>query len=407
MLQWANQSSILCFLDSNEYPHVQGKYECLCAKDALQIVEETSGNCSTLKNHFEFNKDWLFGHFSYEFKNKIEQLSSSHPSHFAFPLVQFFQPKVVCYILRSSYELVIESVEENPNDIWEEIQETKLENETATSVKVAFKKRIEHEEYLAIIEQLRAHIKQGDCYEINFCNESFAKNVSINPLHYFQKLNTISKAPFAGFYKVNNQYLLCASPERYVQKIGQKITAQPIKGTAKRGTDEKQDESIKQTLLADKKERAENVMIVDLMRNDLARFCKVDSVKVEELFGLYTFSQVHQLISTISGTLMADKNIFDIFRLSFPMGSMTGAPKIMVMKLIEQYEKVCRELYSGSIGYIAPNGDFDFNVVIRSVLYNANSGYLSYQTGGAITFDSIPENEWQETLLKGKALEQW
>ena len=256
-----------------------------------------------------------------------------------------------------------------------------------------------------IIEKLRTHIRDGDCYEINFCNESFCTDAVIHPLAAFEKLNRLSPAPFAAYYKLADKTLMCASPERYLYKERARILAQPIKGTARRDADSAKDKEQKANLRESLKEQAENVMIVDLMRNDLARFCALGSVHVEELFGIYSFPQVHQMISTISGTLRNGLSPFEALRCSFPMGSMTGAPKVIVMKMIEQYEKARRGLFSGSVGYCSPEGDFDFNVVIRSLFYNRNAKYLSYQTGGAITYGSDAEQEWQEVLLKASALE--
>ena len=404
MLHWANQCNILLFLDSNEYQHTDGTYECLCAVGVQQQFIDDDGTFSAIQKHYTQNPDWLFGHINYDFKNRLEPLTSKHPAHFAFPDVHFFQPQIVCFIPRGTNQLCIESYTESPEEIWQQIQASNSENNTVRQNPIPFKKRIAHDAYIDIVQRLRKHIVDGDCYEINFCNENYAEQVAIDPLAAFVALNTISPAPFAAYYKLNQQYAACASPERFLSKKGQIILAQPIKGTAKRMVDQALDEIAKEQLQQSSKERAENVMIVDLMRNDLARFCKLHSVHVDELFGIYSFPQVHQMISSISGQLSKDKNLFDALALSFPMGSMTGAPKIMVMQLIEQYEASKRELYSGCLGYISPEGDFDFNVVIRSLCYNADSQYLSYHTGGAITFDSDPEQEWQETLVKASAL---
>jgi para-aminobenzoate synthetase component I len=406
MLHWANQSDILLFLDSNEYLHTTGSYECICAIGYQNLIKDEDAQLSKLKNHFAENRDWLFGHINYDFKNKLEQLNSRHPSKFEFPEISFFTPAIVCYIPREQDVLVIESLTKLPSDIWSEILNQHIENSEANNKSIAFEKRIGETEYIDIIRKLQSHILEGDCYEINFCNEAFCSDADINPVSTFKELNKLSKAPFAAYYKLQNQHLICASPERFLRKEGARIIAQPIKGTARRMIDSKQDNHQKKQLQQSIKERAENVMIVDLMRNDLARFCQLGSVKVDELFGLYSFPQVHQLISTISGQLRPEMTLFDALRLAFPMGSMTGAPKIMVMQLIEQYEQARRELFSGCVGYISPEGDFDFNVIIRSIFYNQTTKYLSYQTGGAITFDSIPQQEWEETCLKAEAIEK-
>jgi len=272
--------------------------------------------------------------------------------------------------------------------------------------KITFQLNISKDKYLQTVDRLREHIAAGDCYEINFCCEGFSKNETIDPLQVFIRLNEVAPAPFAAFYRHDERYMMCASPERYLYKQEGKIVSQPIKGTAKRSVDEKMDEANKAFLKSSVKEQAENVMIVDLVRNDLARSCEVKSVRVEELCGIYSFPQVHQMISTVSATLAPGSPFTNAIKYSFPMGSMTGAPKIKVMELIEQYERTARGLYSGCVGYISPRSDFDFNVVIRSLFYNKKGKYLSYQTGGAITFDSDPELEWEEMRLKALAMEK-
>jgi para-aminobenzoate synthetase component 1 len=406
ILHWASQSSILLFLDNNQYQIPKGKYECLLGLGAIRQYKIEDGDFSKLILDQQTNKDWLFGHLNYDFKNQLENLVSHHANYFLFPESYFFCPDIVCYIKREENTLFIESATKCPEEIWKEIQEQIILEGKANEQKIKFEKRIQKEEYLSIIHKLKQHIIDGDCYEINFCNEAFCKEAIIDPLISFERLNLLSKAPFAAYYKINEQFLLCASPERYLRKEGNWILAQPIKGTAARKTNPIEDQQQKDQLLNSLKERAENVMIVDLMRNDLARFCTKGSVNVDELFGIYSYPQVHQMISTISGQLQSNYTPFDVLKLSFPMGSMTGAPKIMVMKLIEQYEKARRGLFSGCVGYISPDEDFDFNVVIRSLFYNKNTQYLSYQTGGAITYDSKPEEEWQETCLKADAIER-
>lgn len=265
--------------------------------------------------------------------------------------------------------------------------------------------RMEKADYLQIINQIKEHIKKGDCYELNFCQEFFAEQARIEPVDIYQKLSALSPNPFSVFYKLDHRYLLCASPERYMMRKGNRIWSQPIKGTAPRRLDnEKLDQEQKDELLKSPKQRSENVMVVDLVRNDLSKICEEGTVEVEELFGIYTYPQVHQMISTITGTLQPQLSFVDIVQATFPMGSMTGAPKKRVMQLIEQYEKTKRGLFSGAAGYIAPNGDFDFNVVIRSVLYNEETNYISYQVGGGITFQSDAEEEYEECMLKAMAM---
>ncbi|MBK5269686.1 MAG: anthranilate synthase component I family protein, partial [Bacteroidia bacterium] len=267
--------------------------------------------------------------------------------------------------------------------------------------------RISKEKYISVVRQLKQHILRGDCYEINYCQEFFAEHSVIDPVAVYKKLSAVSPNPFSALYKMNDQWLICASPERFLKKRGNEILSQPIKGTSKRNvTDADDDKGNKDELLHSAKDRSENVMIVDLVRNDLAKVCEEGTVKVDELFGIYSFPQLHQMISTVSGELKENVAFSDIIRATFPMGSMTGAPKKRVMEMIEKYETTKRGIFSGAVGYISPDGDFDFNVVIRSIMYNAASGYLSYQAGSAITFNSDPEKEWEECILKAEAMKK-
>ena len=223
-------------------------------------------------------------------------------------------------------------------------------------------------------------------------------------MNLFQKLYQISQAPFSCYFRIKDLYIMSASPERFLKRMGDKIISQPIKGTSKRGDNPSEDDQLKKQLYESNKERTENVMVVDLVRNDLSKTAAKSSVNVEELFGVYSFKQVHQMISTISSRIKKGIHSLDVIKGAFPMGSMTGMPKISAMELIEKYETTKRGVYSGSIGYFTPEGDFDFNVVIRSILYNSRRKYASFMVGGAITFNSDPELEYEECLLKAKAL---
>jgi para-aminobenzoate synthetase component 1 len=267
--------------------------------------------------------------------------------------------------------------------------------------------RLSKKEYTGIIHQLQQHIHRGDCYEINFCQEFYAVNAVIDPVYIYSQLASLSPNPFSVLLKAEDKFCLSASPERYLKKTGNHIISQPMKGTSKRNFLNKgEDEAAKKYLQQSEKEKSENVMVVDLVRNDLSRICKKGSVKVDELFGVYSFPQVHQMISTVGGELNDEINWTDIIKATFPMGSMTGAPKKRVMELIEQYEKTKRGLFSGAIGYITAERDFDFNVVIRSILYNSSVAYLSFHTGSGITFYSDAEKEYEECLVKAAAMKQ-
>jgi len=289
---------------------------------------------------------------------------------------------------------------------FEEIQNTNFicSSKLEPTSKFTIQQRISFEHYIEKANQFLEAIQRGQVYEANFCMEFFAENAQIKPLHVYQKLNQISKPPFAAFFKNNNNFILSASPERYLKKTANKLISQPIKGTSKRYENSILDEESKNYLAINPKERSENIMIVDLVRNDLSKTATKGSVQVEELCKVYSFKQVHQMISTIVSEVEHHLSPVSIIQSSFPMGSMTGAPKIAAMELIEQIEETKRGLYSGSIGYFTPSGDFDFNVVIRSILYNQSNKYLSFSVGSAITAEAIPENEYNECLLKAKAM---
>lgn len=403
MLSWVNRFNICCFLDNHQYSSSHQSVECLAAAGAVSIFSPTENIFTSLQELYRNNQDWLFGHLAYDLKNAVAPLHSSHPDQIGFPDMFFFRPETVLQL--SGNQLTISTLQENPKQIFEEICSLPF-GPAGESSHLAIQPRMAKEDYLQKIESIRQHILRGDCYEINFCQEFYATNAEIDPLSVYRQLTEISPNPFACFYKLEDKYVLCASPERYLQKKGNRLLSQPIKGTFKRHlTDTAADESLKQALIKSEKDRSENVMVVDLVRNDLSQVCKEGSVQVDELFGVYSFPQVHQMISTISGELKADFGLAEILQASFPMGSMTGAPKRRVMELIEQYEVTKRGIYSGAIGYISPDNDFDFNVVIRSILYNATAAYLCYLVGGGITFYSDAEKEYEECLLKAAAIQ--
>lgn len=352
---------------------------------------------------------WLFGCMSYDLKNEIEDLSSENTDGIEFPLLHFFVPEMVVQMKHNTVIVFFDDrfiAEGDAANIYQlAIAPDITFNDSAKKMQpLAITPRISKEKYLSTVNQLKQHIQNGDIYEINFCQEFYAENVTINTADTYYKLNSISLAPFSAYYKVDNHFLMCSSPERFIQKRSNRLISQPIKGTAKRSKNEKEDLLFKAQLSSSIKEKSENVMIVDLVRNDLSKVAERGTVNVDELCGIYSFKQVHQMISTISCELKKDVAFTDIIKSTFPMGSMTGAPKVRAMQLIEKYESTKRGLYSGTVGYISPEGDFDFNVVIRSIVYNGNNKQLSFMVGSAITDKSEAESEYEECLLKAKAM---
>lgn len=404
LLHWADQYDSCSFLDNHQYTSLYHSLECLVAVGEVASFSPTSNHQQALTTFVAATNDWLFGHVSYNYKNILEpNFTFEKPDNIGFQPIYLYQPEIVLQL--SATELRIESLTQKPLTIFNEIIAIKSTETRTENSKLVIQQRIHKEAYLQIIQQLKQHILRGDCYEINYCQEFYAENAVIAPLHIYQQLTAISPNPFASYYKLNDKYLLCASPERYIKKQGTQLISQPIKGTFKRNLQNVEaDNQLKQQLFTSHKDRTENVMVVDLVRNDLSRICKKGSVKVEELFGIYTYPQVHQMISTIVGEIDEGTDFADILQATFPMGSMTGAPKTSVINLIDQYEESNRGLYSGAVGYMTPDKNFDFNVVIRSILYNETNQYLSYQVGGGITFNSDAESEYEECLLKAEAI---
>lgn len=397
-LLWAQQFDIIAALNSNGYEDDYGCFEFALAVDYKEILNT---NSFTSIEEFEnrYNTDWIFGGFSYDLKNNIEVLYSQNPDFIKFPEAFFFIPKHLIIINNGC--LKIES--ENALEIIDEINSVNIPNYEAPA-KIDIKARFSKEDYLNTINNIIHEISLGNIYETNFCMEFYAEKCIINPLQTYLKLNQQSPTPFSNYFKWFDKYIISASPERFLAKRGNKLISQPIKGTAKRGSTPKEDETIIKKLKSNPKELQENVMIVDLVRNDLTKSAEHGTVRVEKLYEAHTFKQVHHLISTVVCQQKRDVSSVQSIKNTFPMGSMTGAPKLKSMELMEHFEASRRGMYSGSVGYFAPNGDFDFNVIIRSILYNDADKYLSFQVGSAITYHAIPEQEYEECLLKVKAI---
>ena len=414
LLLWSRQFKRLAILDSHDVNKKENSkkeynsYELLAGFAALNEIRPKENCFDALKQTYDANKDWWFGFMTYDLKNELEDISSVNFDGVQMPALHFFQPRWVLALKENQLEVHFHenvNTQKEVEELVEQILSTKVDPFQVSLVS-NIQHRISKEEYLVAVNALKNHIRLGDIYEVNFCQEFFAENVQIDPLEIFRRLREVSPTPYSCYYALGDKFLLSASPERYIKKQGSKIISQPIKGTAKRGGTPDEDDQIKEHLFKDPKERAENIMIVDLVRNDLSRTAVKGTVKVEELCGIYTFPQVHQMISTVVSELRKDIHFVDCIKRSFPMGSMTGAPKVRAMKLIEKYEMTKRGLFSAAVGYITPDADFDFNVVIRSIQYNAKDDYLSFMVGGAITMQSDPEKEYEECLLKAKAIKQ-
>lgn len=405
LLYWANEHEVALWLDSNEYDQKYSSFDAILAIDEFTSIQTDYENAfEKLKEYQNNTQDYIFGYLSYDIKNDSENLSSQNFDGLHFDDLFFFQPQKIIILKGNTLEFHYLKMLDDEMDIDYEKINQQVVTTPSTAPEINIKLRIHKDEYHRKVSKVLEHIHRGNIYEANFCQEFYAENCELDPVSVYTDLNNISTPPFATFFKKEHLFLASASPERYLKKTGTKIISQPIKGTAKRLVSEVDDAQIAADLHRDEKERAENIMIVDLVRNDLSRTAKKGSVSVEELCKVYSFKQVHQLISTVTAEIKEGVHPVDVIKDSFPMGSMTGAPKISAMKIIEELEETKRGLYSGAIGYFTPNGDFDFNVVIRSILYNAENKYASFSVGGAITSKSTPEKEYEECLLKAKAM---
>ncbi|WP_317191910.1 aminodeoxychorismate synthase component I [Hymenobacter rubidus] len=395
-LQWGAQFEHCTYFEPNGQEYPTGPFERLLAvAAAAPAAIDSLAALGAATAPFDMLR---VGFITYDTKNAIESLSSENFSGFGWPELHLFAPETWLLWRTDSVEIHGRSA-----DVLSHIMaQSVLEPPTLQVPRL--RPRLAKADYLRAVEAIREDILNGEVYELNLCQEFYAENVGLPPTAVFWQLMEASPAPFAGFVRWHDHFLLCASPERFLSHQNGQVISQPIKGTIRRGLTPTKDEQQRQTLLHDEKERAENLMIVDLVRNDLARVAQTGTVRVPELFGLYPFRHLWQMISTVTAELRPGTHLADILRATFPMGSMTGAPKIRAMQLIEHYESSRRGLYSGSIGYVRADGNFDFNVVIRSLQYRQDTGYLSFQVGSAITYDSDPEREYEECLLKAKAL---
>ena len=407
LLAWADAFDTVIYLDHNNYPSTRDdlhSWDVLVAVGCHDAVEVPVGGAfDAFEAFYARNKgQWMFGYLAYDLKNEVEALESNHFDGMNWPDLFFFVPQVVIGVKNNEAFLFSKETDHFP--ILGNVLNTPPCQSYYPLETVHLLPRIPKTDYLEQVSTIRRHIAEGDIYEMNFCQEFYAEKVKLDAIGSFNRLNKLSAAPFASYIRRHHRHLLCASPERFLRKDGPVLTTQPIKGTRRRSADPEEDAQIKAELASSEKDRSENVMIVDLVRNDLAHSCLPGTIKVEELFGIYTFPTVHQMISTVRGELPEGESGLTGLRAAFPMGSMTGAPKVMAMELIERYETTRRGLFSGAVGYIDPNGDFDFNVVIRSLQYEEESGYLSCSVGGAIVYESDPEQEYEECLVKLQAV---
>lgn len=382
----------VAFLNSNAH---NGRTLLFQADGPVLRLQAGYGAWEGLKEAMNKHSGWWVIVLGYDLKNELELLQSPAADRLGFPDLLAFRA---------------DQVWEQTGNEWSRLEgEAPFPSSSPVApnpLHVTLRPRIERAAYLQDVARLQAHIQRGDIYEVNYCQEFFAQGVVLDPWHVYRRLNAHTRAPFSAFVRSGDAVLMSGSPERFMMKRGQRVISQPIKGTAPRGSSTAEDAAIRHALINNPKERSENIMITDLVRNDLSKTAVRGSVQVEELVELHSFETVHQLISTVSSTVSPALDPVDLIRSAFPMGSMTGAPKVSAMQLIDQTEQWRRGWYSGAVGYCSPEGDFDFNVIIRSLLYRPSTGYLSAGVGGAITALSDPEAEYNECMLKLDALQQ-
>jgi len=407
LLNMSLDNEYMSILTSNSFDKKQQlplnyiNYDIIAGVGAVDVLQSNTESFESLKNYHNIKKDWFFGYLSYDLKNEVENLKSQNHDAFGVNNLLFFQPEYVLLLKDNQLEIQTFQSKDDCDKFVTAFSFEKLEGEPPT---VNFNQRDTKESYIDKIENIKSHIQKGDIYEMNYCQEFYAEQIKLNPELVFADINKEMSTPFSAFLKLEKQYVLSASPERFIKKSGKKIISQPIKGTRKRGGSTTKDSMLIEELRISKKDISENIMITDLVRNDLSITASKASVKVDELCEIYTFEKVHQMISTISSKISEDIHFADVLGTTFPMGSMTGAPKLKAMELIEKFENFKRGIFSGAVGYITPEGDFDFSVVIRTILYNLASQYLSIGVGGAITIKSDSLEEYEECLIKAKPL---
>ncbi len=365
------------------------------------VLREPKGAFQSVSEFLSGAQSRVAGYLGYDLKNDIENLHSELPDFLDLPEACLFEPEV--WVCASGNEVTLTGDPE-----WVDRLENHLKRENGFEKRKASPLDVRcttnKNAYIESAEKLLAHIKRGNIYEVNYCVQFTAHSPIFDPQSRFEDLRQRTAAPFSVFARLSDRYILCASPERFLRHINGKLISQPIKGTIRRDGNPDVDRRLREQLRHDPKEISENVMIVDLVRNDLSRVAAGGTVKVDELCGIYPFKTVYHMISTVGAELDGQYRPLDAIRACFPAGSMTGAPKIRAMELIEELENFKRGPYAGNFGYFEPNGNFDLNVVIRTLIYNPHTHRIGFSVGSALTIGSHPEREFDECMLKAEAL---
>ena len=375
----------------------------LGVKRELTFKTSEPGILDALEKFSKEGSAWTFGWFGYDLKNDIENLETRNTDALGHPVLAWWEPEIVIQFSDATVEVLSGDI--NDPRAQEALQAIHQKGEMKDWGEMGeMVWSWDKDKYLQAFDDVKHLIQNGDVYELNLCMPLKGKASPHASWPLFCRLQKLTQAPFSGYLQCRSARIMSGSPERFLKREGDRLMSQPIKGTVRRGCSTEEDKALIDALQSSEKERAENVMIVDLVRNDLSRIAQKATVEVTELCGIHSFQTVHQMVSTIECTILEDKGISDILRATFPMGSMTGAPKISAMKHIDRIEREGRGAYSGSIGYITPTGDFDFNVLIRSLFHNSNTEMLVANVGGAITSLSDANEEYEECMLKADAI---
>lgn len=394
VVYWAKSYQIFSLFNSNGFSDAYSKYENLFCIGAIASHRSENGNFSELK---EFRKKYLnrFIVTAIDYEYSYESETNSNSCRSEQPGLFFFIPEIII-VLRQN-KIIIDS--DDPVSIFQQIKGTNV-NYKFKEIDIPFTASTSKENYRSIFNKMYDNILKGNIYEVNVCQKFYIKDIEIDPYSTYIELSKRSPSPFSVLFRNKDFFVLSASPERFIAKRDLTVISQPIKGTIARGFTDEEDDINKKLLMSSTKDITENVMIADIVRNDLSKYAKKGTVSKKANLQLHSYSHVHQLVSTISCVIKEDTDLVDLLAAVFPMGSMTGAPKVSAMKLIDLLEKDNRGIYSGTIGYFDPDGDFDFNVIIRSLIYDQQSRELSFYTGGAVTYNSNCEQEYEECLVK-------
>ena len=406
ILEWCNAQDEYCTLfenitiQSRDENQFIWKLGVICQSEYL--YDSLDFPLTKFEEYIQTKENEKFCFISYDLKNNFENLTSRNEDKVDFPLILAWEPQLIfIYNTQGSLEIHYTN-EKSQQQVVAILNWNRRTNKLAEDAEI--KTKTSKLEYQQAFDKITNYIKKGDLFELNFCKEFYVNDINVESIALYEIMKGRTQANFCVYAQLKNHIVICISPERFITKKGNTILSQPIKGTKKSSSNQKEKQEFIQQLRDSPKDRAENTMAVDVVRNDFSKICVPGTVHVPNFCDVVDYGNVIQMFSTIVGELKPNISFIEILRAVFPMASMTGAPKIRAMEIIEELESSKRGLYSGTIGYILPNGDFDFNVVIRSIIYNRKNRYLSFHTGGAITIQSQMEEEYKETELKASSL---